>query len=66
MNAPKCPFLPPPTPEVCGYLTMEALEETVLSFPHLRPCALRPGNKGTWQWINKTACAKCEASKGHP
>ena len=50
-----------PSPEAVGFLTVEGLREAAAQYPHLRPC-----KKHGWNWLYRTACAKCgdEHEKG--
>lgn len=43
-----------PSPEAVGFLTVEGLREAAAQYPHLRPC-----KKHGWNWLYRTACAKC-------
>lgn len=43
-----------PSSEAVGFLTVEGLREVVTQYPHLRPC-----KKHGWNWLYRTACAKC-------
>ena len=43
-----------PSPEAAGFLTAEGLREAAAQYPHLRPC-----KKHGWNWLYRTACAKC-------
>lgn len=47
-------------PETAGYATIEALKAAAVRSPELRPCPLHRGSHGTWNWIERTLCAKCE------
>jgi len=45
---------PVPSPEAVGFTTREGLREAAAKYPHLRPCP-----KYGWDWLYRTACAKC-------
>lgn len=48
-----------PSPAVAGYTTLEALKEHAAASPHLRPCPMHKGSKGTWDWTYRKYCEKC-------
>lgn len=61
-----------PSPETAGFCDvvnrqtgevlktgLEGLREAARRSPDLRPCPLHKGSRGTWNWIYRTACAKC-------
>lgn len=60
-----------PSPEAAGYcdrldqLTGEvvsgwdALREAARRHPDVRPCPRHRGSRGTWNWIERMACARC-------
>ena len=48
-----------PSPEVAGYTTLEKLKEIARQYPHLRPCPLHKGDRGSWHWIERTRCEGC-------
>lgn len=48
-----------PSPSAAGFTTKAKLKEASARYPHLRPCPLRRGEKGTWLWIYKTQCENC-------
>lgn len=43
-----------PSPEAAGYETLDGLKAAAARYPHLRPC-----KKHGWNWLHRTACAKC-------
>ena len=43
-----------PSPEAVGFTTLDGLREAAAGYPHLRPC-----KKHGWNWLYRTACAKC-------
>lgn len=53
-----------PKPETAGYATLEALKAAAVRSPNLRPCPLHKGSHGTWNWIDRAWCAKCENAGG--
>ena len=48
-----------PNPETAGAADMETLKAWAKRSPHMRPCPLRKGSKGTWDWTYRKYCEKC-------
>lgn len=52
-----------PLSAAAGFTTLDKLKEVAAGYPHLRPCPLRRGEKGTWLWIKREACVGCVEAK---
>ena len=48
-----------PSPRVAGHLTKEGLLDAYKKYPHLCPCPMARGAKGTWNWIERKHCQEC-------
>lgn len=52
-----------PSPELAGRTTWEQLRKDREKYPHLRPCPRILGSRGTWQWVNRSACEVCREAR---
>ena len=49
----------PETGEVIE-MALDRLKRIAVECPDLRPCPKHKGSKGTWNWIERKACNRCE------
>ena len=51
-----------PSPQVAGAVDVATLKAWAAKSPHLRPCILHKGERGTWNWIDRKECEGCGES----